>query len=157
MWLLRLFTGRIDKICYTPSHFFQNTIEGLKWMLFGEHEAGASISLFLKLGSFLHIAAMHHTAIRRLRLIGTAEGTSMLVLLFVAMPLKYFAGMPLAVKYVGWLHGLLFILFMLAALDAYNRYNWPFKRLVHAFIAAFLPFGTFVFDKWLKQQEKVVQ
>jgi integral membrane protein len=57
------------------------------------------------------------------------------------------------VKYVGWVHGILFMLFMAAALHAYFEYRWKFKRLVHAFIAAFFPFGTFVWDKWLKKFE----
>lgn len=96
---------------------------------------------------------MIDTVIGRLRLIGLIEGISMLVLLFIAMPLKYFADSPLAVKYVGWAHGLLFIMFMAAALHATIYYKWPLKRLAYAFIAAFLPFGTFVWDGWLKKQE----
>lgn len=79
----------------------------------------------------------------------------MLVLLFIAMPLKYFADSPAAVKYVGWIHGILFMLFMVAAFHAFLYYKWPFKRLVYAFIAAFLPFGTFVWDGWLKKQRKI--
>ena len=48
----------------------------------------------------------------RFRLVAIMEGVSFLVLLGIAMPLKYFADMPLAVKYIGWLHGLLFVLYM---------------------------------------------
>lgn len=95
---------------------------------------------------------MLQNAIGRLRLVGIAEGTSLLVLLFIAMPLKYWAGKPQAVQVVGWLHGFLFVLFMLAVLIVYFQHSWPFKRVVIAFIAAFLPFGTFVFDHWLKKQ-----
>ncbi|MCE3283724.1 MAG: rane protein [Chitinophagaceae bacterium] len=98
---------------------------------------------------------MMKTALGRLRVIGMIEGISLLVLMFIAMPLKYLADQPLAVKYVGWAHGILFIAFMLAAFVAYMKYHWPFKRLVYAFLAAFLPFGTFVFDKWLRKQEAV--
>jgi integral membrane protein len=94
---------------------------------------------------------MLQTSIGRLRLIGMAEGTSLLLLLFIAMPLKYWAGKPEAVQLIGWLHGLLFVLFMLAVLIVYFQRSWPFKRLVFAFLAAFLPFGTFVFDNWLKK------
>ena len=81
------------------------------------------------------------------------EGTSMLLLLFIAMPLKYIWDQPLAVKYIGWAHGVLFVLFMLLVLRVYSQRNWPFKMLVFAFIAAFLPFGTFIFDKRLKAQQ----
>ena len=88
--------------------------------------------------------------IKALRKIGIIEGISLLFLLFVAMPLKYFADMPKVVTVVGWIHGFLFILFMTVAYIVYEKLNWPFKKLIFAFIAAFLPFGTFIFDKQLK-------
>ena len=82
------------------------------------------------------------------------EGISLLVLLFIAMPLKYIWDQPVAVKVVGWLHGALFVFFMLLVLRVYDQKGWPFKKLLYAFIAAFLPFGTFVFDKQLKEEER---
>lgn len=87
-----------------------------------------------------------------LRLIGIAEGISLLLLMGIAMPLKYLAGKPEAVKYTGWIHGLLFVLFMATVMFVYFQKSWPFKRVIIAFIAAFLPFGTFIYDKWLKKQ-----
>lgn len=89
-----------------------------------------------------------------LRIIGITEGISLLVLLGIAMPLKYAAGKPEAVKYTGWIHGVLFVAFIATVLFVYYQKNWPFKRVIIAFIAAFLPFGTFVFDKWLQKQVK---
>ena len=96
---------------------------------------------------------MLRTSIGRLRLTGMAEGISLLVLLGIAMPLKYIAGKPEAVTVIGWIHGLLFVLFMIAVIIVYDQRNWPFKKLVYAFLAAFLPFGTFIFDKQLKKEE----
>ena len=84
------------------------------------------------------------------------EGVSLLVLLFIAMPLKYIWHEPGAVKIVGWIHGALFVLFMILAFRVYEQKNWPFKKLILAFVAAFLPFGTFVFDKRLKEEEKLI-
>ena len=81
---------------------------------------------------------------------GIAEGISLLVLLFIAMPLKYFAGIPEAVKYTGWIHGILFIAYCALAYMVREEKNWPFIMLVYAFIAAFFPFGTFLFDKKLR-------
>ncbi|WP_439505852.1 DUF3817 domain-containing protein [Sediminibacterium sp.] len=86
------------------------------------------------------------------RTIGYAEGISLLLLLGIAMPLKYLAGYPLAVKYTGWAHGLLFVAYLALALWVKEQDNWPFKYLIYAFLAAFFPFGTFLFDKWLKKQ-----
>ena len=100
---------------------------------------------------------MSGNSIRRLRMIGFAEGTSLLVLMFIAMPLKYFAGKPDAVKIIGWLHGFLFILFMLMVFIVYLQKKWPFKKLVFAFLAAFLPFGTFVFDAQLKKEQNMAE
>ena len=91
--------------------------------------------------------------IGRLRLIGLIEGISFLVLLGIAMPLKYAAGMPLAVKYVGWAHGGLFLLFLLALGQAAAETDWGFKKIAGAFVASVVPFGTFVLDKQLKQDE----
>ena len=96
---------------------------------------------------------MKSTSISVLRKVGILEGISLLVLLFIAMPLKYIWGEPGAVKVVGWMHGALFVLFMLLVLRVYGQKTWPFKKLVYAFVAAFLPFGTFVFDKQLKEDE----
>ena len=92
------------------------------------------------------------TALRHLRLVALLEGASFLVLLFIAMPLKYLADQPLAVRVVGSIHGLLFLIFMAALLHAGNVRQWPFRRSVHAFVASIVPFGTFVFDRSLRHE-----
>ena len=91
--------------------------------------------------------------IGRLRLIGLIEGISFLVLLGIATLLKYAAGMPLAVKYVGWAHGGLFMLFLAALFQVSAETDWGFKKIAGAFIASVIPFGTFILDKQLKQDE----
>lgn len=88
-----------------------------------------------------------------LRRIVFAEGVSFLVLLGVAMPLKYLAGMPAAVKVVGWLHGLLFIAFCLALARVWIVAKWPIPRCAMLFIAALLPFGPFVADRRMAEWE----
>jgi integral membrane protein len=100
--------------------------------------------------------AMKRNIVSLLRKVGMIEGVSLLVLLFIAMPLKYIWHQPMAVKIIGWLHGGLFVLFIWLAIRAYSERGWPFKKLVLAFVAAFLPFGTFVFDKKLKEEERLV-
>ncbi len=89
-------------------------------------------------------------AIDFLRMIGMAEGTSLLLLLFVAMPLKYLLGKPEMVKLVGWAHGVFFISFMMVVAYVFYTRKWKFTKVLTAFIAAFLPFGTFWFDRKLK-------
>lgn len=94
-----------------------------------------------------------HTPLGRLRIIGLWEGISFLVLLGIAMPLKYFAGWPDAVRVVGMAHGILFMLYVVAAVQAALEYDWPFKRTALVLAASVLPAGPFVVDaKILKQQ-----
>jgi integral membrane protein len=85
--------------------------------------------------------------IRRLRFLGYAEAISWLLLLFIALPLKYIWAQPLAVRYTGWIHGILFIAYCIHLLLAANRYQWKFSKLVTGGVAAFFPFGTLWFDK----------
>ena len=92
------------------------------------------------------------SALRRLRLVAFLEGSSFLVLLLVAMPLKYLAGYPLAVRIVGSVHGLLFLIFLAALFRAAAERAWPLRRSFAAFVASILPFGTFVFDRSLRQE-----
>lgn len=88
-----------------------------------------------------------HTTLDRFRSIAIIEGISYLVLLLVAMPLKYLAGIDEAVKYTGWAHGVLFVLFCLLLLQVWVKYKWSFKNVVLAFISSLIPFGTFYLDK----------
>ena len=87
------------------------------------------------------------------------EGISYLVLLLIAMPLKYFAGMPLAVTIVGGLHGFLFVAFIILALMTTIQYKRTFGWLTKSFIASILPFGTFWMDNtnWKKEELAVAK
>lgn len=93
------------------------------------------------------------TPLARLRVVGILEGVSFLVLLGVAMPLKYLAGLPQAVRIVGSLHGFLFLLFLLVLARAAAAYRWPLSRIALAVVAAVLPFGPFVLDAHLRREE----
>lgn len=69
------------------------------------------------------------------------------------MPLKYMAGMPGPVKYVGWIHGLLFILYVILLIPVMLKYKWPLGKTFIAFVAALLPFGTFVLNTRVLKKE----
>jgi integral membrane protein len=92
--------------------------------------------------------------IQSLRYIGIAEGISFLVLLLIAMPLKYKFDWPYAVKYVGWAHGLLFVLYIIAVFAAIRAMRWGLKGVFLALIASLLPAGTFVLDRSLRRRER---
>ena len=86
------------------------------------------------------------------RKVAVAEGVSYLLLLFVAMPLKYFVDMPFAVKYTGWAHGLLFVLYAACLVLSWMEQKWSFGKAVLIFLASLLPFMPFVVDRKLKDE-----
>ena len=92
------------------------------------------------------------TSIGRLRVIGFWEGVSFLVLLGIAMPLKYYAGQPGAVRVVGMAHGILFMLYVWAAIQAALDHHWTWKRTAIVLVASLLPAGPFVVDAKLLRE-----
>ena len=86
---------------------------------------------------------------RWLRVGGTVEGASLLLLLFVAMPLKYLAGMPLAVRIVGSVHGALFLLFCLLLLQAYVELRFRPITALLLLVGAVVPFGFLLSNRHL--------
>lgn len=80
------------------------------------------------------------------------EGISYLILLFVAMPIKYIFDIPEPVKYFGWIHGVLFLFYMAVLIIAAVNYKWSVKRIVIYVIGSVLPFVPFILDKNLKKE-----
>jgi len=91
--------------------------------------------------------------IRALRLIGISEGISFLVLLLIAMPLKYYFNLPLAVKWVGWAHGVLFIAYVAIVFASIRLMRWNLFQLGINLAASLIPLATFFLDKSWKQRE----
>lgn len=87
----------------------------------------------------------------RLRIVAFVEGISYLVLVFIAMPLKYAAGIPQPVRVVGMAHGVLFVSFCFALLFVLVEGRLTFVRSVLTFLSSLVPFGTFVVDKFLRR------
>ena len=96
-------------------------------------------------------------AIRQLRHIGLIEGTSTLLLFFVAMPLKYAAGMPKTVSIVGMIHGILFTLYSIVLIRAALLLDRPFDWSAKVFVAAIVPFGPFVIERGLRREEEALR
>ena len=95
------------------------------------------------------------TTIGRLRLTGIIEGLSFIILLAIAMPLKYMAGKPGMVSIVGMAHGVLFLLYIFLTLMAKFQYPWSWKKILLLWIASVVPFGTFYADYKMLRLEKV--
>lgn len=84
----------------------------------------------------------------RLRIIGFLEGISLLLLLFVAMPMKYIFHYPEGTKIMGSIHGALFLLFIFNTLSVGVEQGWKFKVTTwKVLLACIIPFGTFYIDR----------
>ncbi|MBX2888303.1 MAG: DUF3817 domain-containing protein [Ferruginibacter sp.] len=90
--------------------------------------------------------------LNRFRWVAIIEGISYLILLFIAMPLKYYAGMPEVVLYMGWVHGAFFMLFLALLISVWGDRKWSAAKAFLAFIASLLPFGTIIFDIVVKKE-----
>lgn len=100
--------------------------------------------------------ALLRTPVGRFRVVSLLEGASFLLLVFVAMPLKYMAGMPFAVRVVGMIHGLLFVAYVAALWAASDAPGWTLRRSALFFVASLVPFGALWVEKTLRDDERGV-
>lgn len=92
--------------------------------------------------------------IRFFRLFGLLDGISLLILLCIAMPLKYWANIPLAVTIAGSVHGVIFVIYAISIAVAQLFIRWKLYWSLLAVVVAFIPFGNFVLDRYLKKHEQ---
>jgi integral membrane protein len=97
-----------------------------------------------------HTNLINQNFLKQLRLISLIEGTSTLILFFIAMPMKYVMDIPQAVSWPGRIHGFLFVLLIIYAVIAIKKVPINFKLSLSITIAAIIPFGPFLIDKKLK-------
>ncbi|WP_198306269.1 DUF3817 domain-containing protein [Arcobacter vandammei] len=99
---------------------------------------------------------MLRTKFAQFRTISIVEGISYLVLVLIAMPLKYLFAEPMAVKIFGMIHGILFILFCIALYGAMKRYKWGFVFSLKLFIYSLIPFLFILIEKEImKKRENI--
>ena len=89
----------------------------------------------------------------RFRIIGFLEGLSYLLLIMIAVPVKYIFNSPSMVKYLGMPHGILFIMYLFASIIMKKNNKWIKNNFVLVLIASIIPFGTFVVDYKLKKKK----
>ena len=86
-------------------------------------------------------------SIHNFRILAISEGISFLTLLLIAMPLKYLADIPEAVKVVGWIHGVLFMLYIPAVFLVRKTMHWNVVQVLIALAASIIPGGPFILDR----------
>jgi integral membrane protein len=95
----------------------------------------------------LRSAPAVRSAFGRYRVMAYVVGVMLLVLVFVGMPLKYFAGQPLVVAVVGTAHGFLFVVYLASAFDLALKARWRFGRTILVLLAGTVPFMSFVMER----------
>ncbi|RLD22537.1 MAG: hypothetical protein DRI71_07370 [Bacteroidetes bacterium] len=90
-----------------------------------------------------------YLSVKQFKIIAFLEGISFLVLLGIAMPLKYVFDMPSSTQVVGMAHGILFIAYVIMVIIIRKELNWNLKTTALALTASVLPFGPFVVDRKL--------
>ncbi|SEM97377.1 integral membrane protein [Paenisporosarcina quisquiliarum] len=96
---------------------------------------------------------MIKTTLGQLRIAGILDGISLVILLFIAMPLKYWMDIPMAVTIAGSVHGFIFVSYVLVIFYAQIRLRWNIIWSLLALAVAFIPFGNFFYDWQLKKME----
>lgn len=99
-----------------------------------------------------NLTKRQNSALKTLTIAGYLEGTSFLLLLGIAMPLKYMLDIPEPVRYVGMAHGVLFIAYILTLIFAASKIKMPLWAIPAGVLGSFLPFGPFIFDHLLKKR-----
>lgn len=89
-----------------------------------------------------------NTAISRYRFILFLEGFSLILLVFIAMPFKYFLNDPFLVKVIGQVHGILFMLFLYQTIRISIEFEWKFtETTLKVLLSSFIPFASFYVDR----------
>ncbi len=101
------------------------------------------------------LTTTQNTALKYLTITGYLEGTSFLLLLCIAMPLKYLIDIPEGVRYIGMAHGGFFIIYIIILMGAATKIKMPIWAIPAGVLGSFLPLGPFIFDHYLKKSLKV--
>jgi integral membrane protein len=98
-------------------------------------------------------SAVHESPFGRLRIASLLDGLSLVILMGVGMPLKYQMDLPIVVRVMGPIHGVLFVWLCSELATLVFGKDWPAKNAAIVFLAALIPCGPFFLDSWIKKQE----
>lgn len=96
---------------------------------------------------------MFSSALGRFRIISAIEGLSYLLLVFIAMPIKYIGENPYPVKILGMIHGVLFIIFMISLFEAKIKQKWNTGLMFQLFVLSLIPFGALLIERKIKPKK----
>ena len=93
-----------------------------------------------------------HGPLLRYQVMSYVTTVGLVTLLFVAMPLEYFAGNTAVVGLVGPAHGLVYMIYLLCVFDLGNRLHWPLKRTVLIMLAGCIPLGSILVERSVRRK-----
>jgi integral membrane protein len=91
--------------------------------------------------------------LRRMRLVSVVEGCTLLMLVFVAVPIKHLGGYAIATTIMGPVHGMAFLLYVWTLIETISGANFPRADVVRMVVAAFIPFGAFLNERALRRRQ----
>lgn len=91
--------------------------------------------------------------LRRMRAVSLLEGTTLLLLILVAVPLKHLAGLPVATAIMGPVHGMAFLLYVWMLIQTVSAGGWSRSETTRMVVAAFIPFGAFANERVLARRQ----
>lgn len=91
-----------------------------------------------------------NSSIGRLRILAILEGISLLILIGISLPLKYYFDNSWLTSQLGPIHGVLFLLFVINAISVSTEQGWKFRETTwKVLLACLIPFGTFYIDYFI--------
>lgn len=97
-------------------------------------------------------AAKLASSLIRYRIAAYVVGVLLIVLMLVAVPLRYLGDDPTMVEVVGPLHGWLYLAYLVMGVDIANRMRWPVKNILLMLLAGTVPFLSFVAERWVTRK-----
>jgi integral membrane protein len=94
--------------------------------------------------------------LQRMRVVSMIEGSTLLVLVFVAVPFKHLGGHPIATTIIGPVHGMAFLLYVWMLIQTVSGAAFPRRDVVRMVVAAFIPFGAFFNERILRQRQALL-
>lgn len=103
------------------------------------------------------VANLRRSPIARLRLIALLEGITLITLLFIAVPLKHIFDQPGLVTLLGPVHGIAFLIYLFALVETVSEGGFTMREVIRSLLAALVPFGPFINDRFLANQQMTQQ
>lgn len=107
-------------------------------------------------GDYIDQRHIEGAQLRRMRLVSLFEGTTLVVLVGVAVPLKHLAGYPTATTVMGPIHGVAFLIYVWMVINTVSGGDWTKGEILRLLVAAFIPFGAFMNARFLRRREEAL-